>query len=88
MNDNEFAMCRCGHTEEEHHWKKITPYDGPETFSNPFTTEGFRGELRVQCRMCSCEKFAPPTKHKVKWFGIGIGIFVILAVVYRLFIAG
>jgi len=85
-DSNEFQKCRCGHAEDDHAWKKNSPYDAPEIFSNPFTTHGFRSELRLKCRFCSCKRFNPTTKHKAKWFGIGIAIFVLLAVISRIFL--
>ena len=87
MKDDEFQRCRCGHAEVDHRWKKTSHYDGPEIFSNPFTAGGLQGHVRNECRLCSCERFDPPTKHKAKWFGIGIGIIVVLAIIYRVFIA-
>lgn len=86
MKDNEFQKCRCGHTEDEHQWKKNSPYDGPEIFANPFVKDELRSHLRLKCRSCSCQRFNPPASHKAKWFGIGIAIFVVLAIISRMFL--
>ena len=88
MINNEFRICRCGHSEESHHWKKTSHYDGPEMFSNSFASGKNKGELRLECRLCTCKKFNPSASHKAKWFGLGIGILVVFAIVYRVFISG
>jgi hypothetical protein len=85
---NEFRICRCGHSEENHHWKKTSHYDGPDAIDAIFAPIVPPSEKRLFCRKCNCEKFNPPTGHKAKWFGLGIGIFVLFAIIYRLFISG
>jgi len=67
--------------------EKNSAYDALPIFSNPFTKNGFRSKLRLKYRFCSCARFNPTKKHKVKWVGIGIVMFVILAIISRIFLS-
>ena len=86
MKDNtRDEKCCCGHTESNITGKN-SHYDVSEAVYWIFSLNISPSELRLNCRLCSCKKYYPPTNYKTKYFGIGLIIFVAMIIIVKIFV--
>jgi len=89
MKDNEFQKCRCGHPEDTHNWKKDSTFDQPYLRDEFFDLRPWSRsvEIRSSYKEYSCTKFNPRISNQTKLFGIGIVVFVVVAIISKVFLS-